>query len=61
MSIVLAVIAGMFVGSVLVLVMGAVLAASKSETEREMNEIHRRYVDLLERTAFGLTDEDDPK
>lgn len=61
MSIVLALVAGMLVGSVMVLVMGAVFAASKSEQEREMNEVHRRYVDLLERTAFGLTEEDDAK
>lgn len=52
-------VAGMFAGSILVLVFGALVASARYDEKREMAEVHRKYVDLLERTAFGLDQEDD--
>lgn len=60
MSTLIALLAGMFIGSTLVLVFGALVSASRSEEQRQMAEMHRRYVDLLERHAFGLDEDDHP-
>lgn len=54
-------VVGMFVGSVLVLAMGALMAASRGAElnfEDEYDEINRKYVALLEHQVFGSHDPD---
>lgn len=54
--------AGMFAGSTIVILFGALFAAAKNSDlnfEDEYDEINRKYIALLEHQVFGQTDTND--
>lgn len=62
MTAVAAFVAGMVVGSLLILTFGAIVAASnasKDEEWREIQENNRRYINKLEQELYGFKFGDD--